>query len=209
MHLEFERSCDDVDVVVGAGAGLRKPRPGSGLRKPRSEHVVACAVDRGSCGAGGGIHSNPGTHTDEHSTDDDSEAPELVYESDTDDEAPRMPCAAAPPAAHRDKAPSTGLYNACVARPVKPAELKINEKARAAMQLEWDRLRQVERPDGTFGCWDESSVMEWSKVRRAARKAILYSAASSNVVLIAISGAFMARPKLTLFVGVPPKRGAL
>ena len=88
---------------------------------------------------GGGIQSNPGNTTvdDDNDTDDDSEAPELEFESDSDDEAPRMPCAAAPPAAHRDKAPSTGLYNACVARPVKLAELKTNEKARAAMQLEW------------------------------------------------------------------------
>ena len=28
-------------------------------------------------------------------------------------------------------------------------------KAKTAMQDEWDRLRKVRRPDGTFGVWDE------------------------------------------------------
>ena len=74
------------------------------------------------------------------------------------DSAPRMPCTASPDTEHRDKLPATSLYNACVARPVKPAELKVNEKARAAMQDEWDRLRRVRRPDGTFGVWDEKGV---------------------------------------------------
>ena len=148
---EDDQSQEDY-VDERAGAGLRKPRPGSGSRKPRSEHAVACCeVDRASCTPGVGIQPNPDITADDITTDDDSEAPELVYESDSDDEAPRMPCAAAPPAAHRDQAPSASLYNACVARPVKPAELKQNAKARAAMKLEWDRLRNVERPDGTQG----------------------------------------------------------
>ncbi len=38
------------------------------------------------------------------------------------------------------------------------------------MQLERDRLRAVERPDGKRGVWDESLVMEWHEVRRNARK---------------------------------------
>ena len=53
---------------------------------------------------------------------------------------------------------------------VKPAELKVNQAARDAMQVEWDRLRQVERPDGNKGVWDENEVEEWDKVRRRARK---------------------------------------
>ena len=81
------------------------------------------------------------------------------------DIAPRMPCTGTVPAGHREKqAPS--LYNACVARPVKPAELKVNDAARKAMQDEWDRLRAVERPDGTHGVWDEDKVEGWDVVRR-------------------------------------------
>ena len=38
------------------------------------------------------------------------------------------------------------------------------------MQDEWDRLRKVRRPDGKLGVWDESSVMEWSAVRRKAKR---------------------------------------
>ena len=58
-----------------------------------------------------------------------------------------------------------------MARPVKPAELKVNAKAKAAMQDEWDRLRRVPRPDGKLGVWDEDLVEEWSKVRRRAERA--------------------------------------
>ena len=71
---------------------------------------------------------------------------------------------------HRDKLAKPSVFNACVARPVKPAELKVNQKARDAMQDEWDRLRRVERPDGTHGVWDEGLVEEWSDVRRRAKR---------------------------------------
>ena len=54
----------------------------------------------------------------------------------SDDVAPRMPCYASPECGHRDKLPAVSLFNACVARPVNPAELKVNEKAKAAMQVE-------------------------------------------------------------------------
>ena len=82
-----------------------------------------------------------------------------------------MPCSAMPPqAAHRSKAPAHGIYNACVARPVKPAELRTNTAAQAAMQTEWTRLRQVKRPDGSHGVWDESGVREWSAVRSEAKR---------------------------------------
>ena len=70
--------------------------------------------------------------------------PDLAPDSDDEDYAascPSMPCAAAIPTAHRDKSNRQGLYNACVARPVRPAELKTNEPARAAMQDEWDPRR--------------------------------------------------------------------
>ena len=83
-----------------------------------------------------------------------------------------FPCAPATKQAHRAKQnsrPAHGWYNACVARPVKPAELRTNQAARDALQVEWDRLRAVERPDGTYGVWDEGAVEEWSPARRRAR----------------------------------------
>ena len=38
------------------------------------------------------------------------------------------------------------------------------------MQDEWDRLREVVRPDGKKGVWDEAQVANWADVRRQARK---------------------------------------
>ena len=84
-----------------------------------------------------------------------------------DEAVPRLPCMPVRAHEHREKTtPEQGLYNACVARPVKPAELKVNAKARAKMQEEWDRLRSVIK-----GCWDEAGVMEWSQVKRLAKAA--------------------------------------
>ena len=71
---------------------------------------------------------------------------------------------------HREKQPTHGLFNACVARPVKPAELKVNTEVRKATQTEWDRLRQVTRPDGSKGVWDEGGVREWADVHCEARQ---------------------------------------
>ena len=111
------------------------------------------------------------SHEDDDATTDDDGEPGLVSDSDDDDDyAPRMPCATARPSAHREKTSAHGLFNACVARPVKPAEVKTNPKARAAMQTEWERLRKVKRPDGTHGVWDEAAVQEWSAVRASARR---------------------------------------
>ena len=74
--------------------------------------------------------------------------------------------------AHRSKVSNVrSLYNACVARPVKPAEARTNKAAQRAMQDEWDRLRAVVRPDGTTGVWDEHLVREWKDVRKDARRA--------------------------------------
>ncbi len=53
---------------------------------------------------------------------------------------------------------------AVVARSVKPKEVKINEKARASLQKEWDSLRAI-------GAWNEAGVQEWSAVRDAAKRA--------------------------------------
>ena len=61
-------------------------------------------------------------------------------------------------------------YKACVARTVKPAEVKVNTKAQAAMEMEWQRLRQVPRKDGKVGVSDEDAVQEWSSVRHDAQR---------------------------------------
>ena len=53
---------------------------------------------------------------------------------------------------------------------MKPAEVKSNIKAQAAMEIEWRRLRQVPRKGGKVGVWDEDAVQEWSSVRRDAQK---------------------------------------
>jgi hypothetical protein len=54
-------------------------------------------------------------------------------------------------------------FSALVARPVSKAEVKTNPKAQEALQKEWDRLRMA-------GCWDESKVVEWGSVSKAARE---------------------------------------
>ncbi len=79
-------------------------------------------------------------------------------------EFPRMPCTPARQK-HRDKNPAVDLVNACVARPVRPAEVKTNPKAQKAMQLEWNRLRAVPRDGGKAVVWDESLVRECRHVR--------------------------------------------
>ena len=82
-------------------------------------------------------------------------------------------------------------YNACVARTVKPAEVKTNIKAQAAMEMEWRRLRQVPRKGGKVGVWDEDAVQEWSSVRRDAQK----QNAKANVGLI--FGIVLKKPRAT------------
>ncbi len=80
-----------------------------------------------------------------------------------------MPCTPARQGKHREKITDLdSMVNACVARPVRPAEVKTNLRAQAAMQLEWDRLRAVPRDGGEAGVWDERLVREWRSVRREA-----------------------------------------
>ena len=51
---------------------------------------------------------------------------------------------------------------ACVARSVKPKEVKTNAQAQASLQKEWEALRKI-------GAWNESKVREWSNVREEAK----------------------------------------
>ena len=103
------------------------------------EAIQECIARLQTCG-GDGSGSVPAAAATavgkSESAEDDSECddrPDLVEESDSDDEgphfiydgdgdvagvAPRMPCAAAMRAEHREKLIPQGLYNACVARPV-------------------------------------------------------------------------------------------
>jgi hypothetical protein len=115
------------------------------------------------------------SHNNENDDDNYSESDQdITPEVDTsaDDtpcqDFPRMPCTPAQQR-HRDKIHARDFVNACVARPVRPAEVKTNLKAQVAMQLEWDRLRAVPRDGGKAGVWDESLVREWRHVRREAQ----------------------------------------
>ena len=69
--------------------------------------------------------------------------------------------------AHRTKNPCFTLpANACAARTAYKSEMLSQSNAKAAMQLEWDRLRG----QGDRGVWDESKVMEWDQVKAMAIK---------------------------------------
>ena len=81
---------------------------------------------------------------------------------------PHMPCMPATIQHRQRDAQEHPHYNACVARTVRPAEVKINDKARASMDMEWQRLRRFPRKDGKFGVWDEDDVREWASVARCA-----------------------------------------
>ena len=62
--------------------------------------------------------------------------------------------------AHRPLYPLYRLYlEVAVARPVSKQERQSNPKAQAAIQKEWDRLRDI-------GCWAESQMHEWSDLAR-------------------------------------------
>ena len=131
-------------------------------------------ADHGDKGAGGESDDNAGTseciippggkHDCVNDSDDLStdypEQEQSDSESEDEEWCPTFPRAAPAQQAHRPKHyPHPLLYNACVARPVKPAEVRMNTKAQEALQKEWDRLRKVERPDGKLGVWEESKVM--------------------------------------------------
>ena len=73
---------------------------------------------------------------------------------------------------HREKIPKSALpFSACVARPVKKGEIDSTPAARAAMDVEWNKLRtKKHRLLAAPGCWDESEVREMSDVRAEARR---------------------------------------
>jgi hypothetical protein len=64
---------------------------------------------------------------------------------------------------HRPKICPKYVYAACVARPVTKIEARKNPKAMAALNKEWDKLRNI-------GCWDESRVEEWSVVASRSKR---------------------------------------
>ena len=85
------------------------------------------------------------------------------------EEVPKMPCTPESRSKHSENTNLHSLVNACVARPVRPAEVKTNLLAQAFMQLGWDRLRAVPRDGGEAGVWDERLVREWRSVCREAQ----------------------------------------
>ena len=65
---------------------------------------------------------------------------------------------------HREKLEdSTFPFNIAVARTVNKRELASNNDARAAVQVEWDKLRRTK-------CWDKDNVRVWSEVAEEARR---------------------------------------
>ena len=79
-----------------------------------------------------------------------------------DDYVPFMPIDPYKPK-HRNKIQDfEPWFNACVARPVAKKEIERTPKAQAALDKEWNALRNA-------GVWDETKVFEWSAVANAAR----------------------------------------
>jgi hypothetical protein len=71
---------------------------------------------------------------------------------------------ALPDEVHRDRLSDKIFpFNACVAQPISRKEVARIPAAKAAMQVEWDRLFQKQ-------VWDIASVAEWSDVAEKARK---------------------------------------
>ena len=64
---------------------------------------------------------------------------------------------------HRPKLCPQYMYSACVARPVTKQEARSNAKAMAALDKEWNKLRNM-------NCWDETLVEEWSVVASRAKR---------------------------------------
>ena len=66
---------------------------------------------------------------------------------------------------HRPKIPEFyALFNACVARPVNKAEIAQSPAAKAALDMEWNKLIKA-------GVWDQSIMYEWSDIASKARNA--------------------------------------
>ena len=86
-----------------------------------------------------------------------------LREADGDDRYPRMPVMAAVVQEHREHEPDRPIWlEACVARPVRKAEISRTPAARAALEKEWQKLYKA-------NTWDESTVMEWSEVAARAK----------------------------------------
>ena len=64
---------------------------------------------------------------------------------------------------HRPKINAPHVYSACVARPVTKKEARETPKAMAALDKEWNKLRNM-------GCWDETRVEEWQAVATRAKR---------------------------------------
>ncbi len=99
-------------------------------------------------------------------------------ESDAEPEgfvAPAMPVIVRPAGykpKHRPKIPDHSLpFPACVARPVRGPEIASNPAARAAMDLEFNKLRDKVHPGlSKKGAWDIDSVEELSSVKARAHR---------------------------------------
>ena len=91
--------------------------------------------------------------------DADSDSVEMLAaptQSVTQSDAPEMPLRSTP-YIHCSHDQTVFCYSACVARPVDRKERAATPKAKAALDKELNKLT-------TQGCWDYSSVREWSHV---------------------------------------------
>ena len=93
-----------------------------------------------------------------------SDADGGAHSTAPNDQAPMVVPAPEGDHPHQERLPEYPWpVNACVARPVGKKEIQENPKAKAALQKEWDRLRQA-------GCWDETKVRSWREVAAEARQ---------------------------------------
>ena len=86
-----------------------------------------------------------------------------AVQSESEDEV-SLPSMFAGQAGHRHKiSPHTFPLNACVARPVGSKEVAKTPKAQAALQVEWQRLKDMV-------CWNETKVREWARFQPRANE---------------------------------------
>ena len=105
----------------------------------------------------------------------DDELPFSESDSEPDDfRVPAMPVIFRPPgykAKHRDKIADFDIpVPACVARAVSKSEIALTPAAQAAMDVEFNKLRDKIHPGlKKKGCWDEDEVQEFHTVKERAR----------------------------------------
>ena len=110
-----------VDAIERCFATMSATGPTSCEEEGAHNHGANHVVDHGA------VHATCPATTRWYDDNDYAHTPD----DDVEDEqgiAPRMPCTSSGATTRRAKQPAHGIVNACVARPVKPAELKTNDE---------------------------------------------------------------------------------